>query len=265
MCCAGVVGPVPGLIGVLQAVEVIKLLVKSRPTATQVSHSSKFKNLIGRQLYYDAASAEFHEFGLPKRNPECISCKHLYTSSSLDREVSISTLFPTDVDGVEVQPCPVPQQAIGLSSAHRVNALEYFNSVLDAGLPHILLDVRSALQFSMISLMPLFPACKSKSKLLNIPFALLLASSSDEKCVNDVALQPLKDAMIPESGKSPVPVYVLCRRGVDSVKATQLLLRINESLLGLEKWAIDEQRQVFNIDGGLNAWHSQVDTAFPKY
>ena len=58
---AGVLGILPGVIGLLQAVETIKLLLEIGDP------------LVGRMLYYDALSAEFTEIKV-KRNPRCHYC-----------------------------------------------------------------------------------------------------------------------------------------------------------------------------------------------
>ena len=48
------------------------------------------------------------------------------------------------------------------------------------------------------------------------------------------------------------PIYCTCRRGVDSILATQLLVE-----LGFNR--------VYNVEGGLTAWNSTVDKTFPIY
>ncbi|MCI0590696.1 MAG: molybdopterin-synthase adenylyltransferase MoeB, partial [Gammaproteobacteria bacterium] len=58
---AGVLGVLPGVIGVLQAVETIKLILEVG------------EPLIGTLLYYDALKARFSELKLP-RNPSCAYC-----------------------------------------------------------------------------------------------------------------------------------------------------------------------------------------------
>lgn len=58
-----------------------------------------------------------------------------------------------------------------------------------------------------------------------------------------------------ENNPAVVPttqVYVLCRRGIDSVAATQLL--VDHGV-----------RDVYNVEGGLTAWHATVDQRFPIY
>ena len=58
---AGVLGVLPGVIGVLQATEVLKLLLGAG------------EPLIGRLLVYDALAMEFQTFRVPK-DPDCAVC-----------------------------------------------------------------------------------------------------------------------------------------------------------------------------------------------
>jgi molybdopterin/thiamine biosynthesis adenylyltransferase len=61
---AGVLGVLPGVIGLLQAVEAIKLIL------------GRGSSLIGRLLHYDALGAEFREIRT-RRDPDCPSCGSL--------------------------------------------------------------------------------------------------------------------------------------------------------------------------------------------
>jgi adenylyltransferase and sulfurtransferase len=56
-----------------------------------------------------------------------------------------------------------------------------------------------------------------------------------------------------ESGECGLPVYVLCRRGNDSVRATAALLVRYPTM------------KIFNIEGGLNSWSREIDPSFPLY
>eukprot|EP01032_Pedospumella_encystans_P012680 gene12680-14653_t len=108
---AGVLGPIPGLIGCLEAIEVIKLLLNrdkyvdahkeaapqkdgggvngSSANSTDQSSdtapapkkqrvngksASQLKPLLGRQVMFDAVTGEFHTFQLPPRSPHCAVC-----------------------------------------------------------------------------------------------------------------------------------------------------------------------------------------------
>jgi molybdopterin/thiamine biosynthesis adenylyltransferase len=105
----GVLGPVPGLIGCLQAIEAMKLLLTTNTSRSSKNHSklsdddhdgpehtfmssssSSSRNrgddphcvtiassdtcmlpLLGRQVMYDGLSGEFHCFQLPSRDLSC--------------------------------------------------------------------------------------------------------------------------------------------------------------------------------------------------
>jgi sulfur-carrier protein adenylyltransferase/sulfurtransferase len=58
---AGVIGVLPGVVGVIQATEAIKVLLK------------KGRTLVGRLLTYDALQMEFHDYKM-RRNPKCVLC-----------------------------------------------------------------------------------------------------------------------------------------------------------------------------------------------
>ncbi len=58
---AGILGPVPGLIGLIQATEVIKLVI------------GRGDPLIGRLLLYDALAMRFREMSI-RKNPHCAVC-----------------------------------------------------------------------------------------------------------------------------------------------------------------------------------------------
>jgi len=58
---AGVLGVLPGVIGVLQATEAVKLILGIG------------KPLVGRLMQYDALNMKFREFKLP-RDPKCVTC-----------------------------------------------------------------------------------------------------------------------------------------------------------------------------------------------
>ena len=81
---------------------------------------------------------------------------------------------------------------------------------------------------------------------------------------------PLKDLKKPEkmgevfAEAAGRPVYVICRRGVDSVTATHNLLEY-ASAQDDGKGGAMSNRKFYNIDGGLQEWHRQVDPSFPIY
>jgi len=121
--------------------------------------------------------------------------------------------------------------------------------------PHLLLDVRSEAQFSVVHLRPL-PGAGARQQLQHVPLAVLQGRarggaggvSREERSL--AAVQMVEDArrLLGEDAK----VYVLCRRGVDSVAATQRL-------------RAGGCAAAFNVRGGLRSWSQEVDPKFPVY
>ena len=108
------------------------------------------------------------------------------------------------------------------------------------GSPCAILDVRAASQFAISALLGS----------VSCPLADLQRESHlrGEAGLDALLLRVgLSEAHV-ASGQ---PVYVMCRRGVDSVTATRLL-----RARGLA---------AFNVTGGLTAWAAAVDASFPLY
>jgi rhodanese-related sulfurtransferase len=137
--------------------------------------------------------------------------------------------------------------------------------------PILIVDVRSPIQFGIASLAhsPLVhevysslpPAVDDEDAsasggvaLINLPLAQL---QSDDRLVD----QLLQRASTSLGGGT---LCVLCRRGVDSTVATRLLLErvAAESLSGTGK---STSIRIWNVEGGLTAWHQDVDPTFPMY
>lgn len=69
----GVLGMVPGVIGTLQALEVIKLIIKTGDVLSQ------------KQLHFDGLTGTFRTFKLLPKNPQCCQCGT--TTSSMEKSV----------------------------------------------------------------------------------------------------------------------------------------------------------------------------------
>jgi len=133
---AGVFGPVPGVIGTLQAMETIKLL--SRPEGSRA--------LIRRMVLYDGADCSFRTVKLRSRSPSCIACgdgaridvatfdylAFLGCSISGSEKMSDRARLPVD-------PC------------HRLSPVD-FRATLRSSTCPLLIDVRPRSQFLMCRL-----------------------------------------------------------------------------------------------------------------
>jgi molybdopterin/thiamine biosynthesis adenylyltransferase/rhodanese-related sulfurtransferase len=120
----GVLGILPGLIGVVQATEAVKLILgKGRP-------------LIGRLLLYDALQMSFQEFKI-RRNPKCPLCGDNPTIKQL-----------IDYDqfcGIRGQEAAAPAAAV----ADGETTVEELKARLDRGDRVFVLDVRNPEEFQI--------------------------------------------------------------------------------------------------------------------
>ena len=123
----GVLGILPGIIGLVQATEAIKLLL------------GKGRSLVGRLILYDALEMKFRELKL-RKNPKCPLCGDHPTIKEL-----------IDYDkfcGIQ------PQQTVTVDSPHETNALtpEELKLFMDSGGKPIILDVREPHEYEICHL-----------------------------------------------------------------------------------------------------------------
>src|SRR2546422_8232565 len=187
---AGVLGVLPGIIGMLQAIETIKLIVGIG------------EPLIGRLLHFDALKIKFRELNL-RRDPECPVCGENPTIFS-----------PIDYE----QFCAArrDEEAIPTMSAQELKRK------MDAREPFELIDVRETFECEIAQI--------DGAKL--IPLSEI-AERADE---------------LQREG----PIVIHCHIGQRSAQAVRLL----------------QQRgfaNVYNLEGGIDAWSDQVDPGVPKY
>lgn len=117
-----------------------------------------------------------------------------------------------------------------LSSESRISSKEY-NEILLNKESHVLVDVRPAHHFKIVSL----------PNSVNIPYA-------------DIEFKlPEISSMLMKDGEEKSPeLYVVCRRGNDSQRAVQYLHKMGFA-------------SAKDIVGGLEAWAKNVDPNFPTY
>lgn len=201
---AGVLGPVPGLIGILQAMETIKVL--THWGSSLESHS----------ILYDSGSADFLKFKKPPRRVDCRVCgEHPDIQSMEDSQASLEGVRGPSFDSTKEVAMQPPRDI------RSVTCTDY-HALRKANIPHLLLDVRVREQFELCSL----PGS------VNVPLDKLLLDTPSTTI------------------SSELPVYCICRRGIASAEATH---RLHPS------------HTVYNIEGGYNEWHKQVDPSFPYY
>jgi len=136
---AGVLGPLVGVVGALQAVEAVKLLARG---------AGEGGSLEGRLLCYDALSSErpFYCVALPPRRADCPAC-------GAGGEVQPQ---PQPRPQPQPQPRPPPQAAAGFERL----TVAQLRALRTDGAPHLLVDVRPK---------HLFDACALAGS-LSLPF-----------------------------------------------------------------------------------------------
>ncbi|XP_036605184.1 adenylyltransferase and sulfurtransferase MOCS3 [Trichosurus vulpecula] len=217
----GVLGVVPGVLGCLQALEVIKIAAGLGPSYS------------GSLLLFDALGGQFRCIRLRGRRSDCVVCGDQPTVTRLQDYEAFCGSSATDK-------CRSLQL---LSQEERVSTAHY-KRVLDAGEPHLLLDVRPKVEVDICCL----------------PHALHIPLSHLER--RDVeSLELLRDAI--RKGKQNIqkgtlfPIYVICKLGNDSQKAVKVLQSL--SIKELDSFLARD------IVGGLMAWATKIDPTFPQY
>lgn len=125
-----------------------------------------------------------------------------------------------------------------LPSESRITTKEY-NGRNSKGEPHILVDVRPAHHYKIVSL----------PNSLNIPFSSLEGRLSEITAA--YASKEIDATTTNEAGRAP-SLYVICRRGNDSQRAVEFL---HQKGFAFAK----------DIVGGLESWSQDVDPEFPMY
>jgi adenylyltransferase/sulfurtransferase len=124
----GVLGILPGLVGVIQATEVIKLIL------------GKGDSLIGRLLLVDALNMRFRELKL-RKNPECPVCGDHPTVTHLIDYQQFCGIFP--------EPTPGPSQEPVVKNGIPQLTVKELKRRIDAGEDVFILDVREPYEYKI--------------------------------------------------------------------------------------------------------------------
>lgn len=225
----GILGPVVGVMGVLMAVEAIKIL-----TAAKEPRKSSLPPEPSLLLYSATDPTSFRTVRLKGRRANCIACSdtatiipELLTSGSLDYVAFCGVNTPVNILPLE----------------DRITASEYKSYRTEEIGKHILIDVREKVQFDICHL----------PNSTNIPFSDISRDASKSL----VHLDELAD--IDGDSREKKSLVFLCRFGNDS----QIALKKFKELEGKgykSKWGKKK-----DLIGGLTAWTNEVDPTFPVY
>ncbi|CCW60925.1 unnamed protein product [Phytomonas sp. EM1] len=321
----GVVGPVPGMIGCLQALEVLKLAAQAGSV------------LSGRMLIFDGLRMSMKVVELRPKQANCAACGG---EELIKREIPLTELMQRERPEYGMSSCatgslyslpgefcvctrtfferwgkqylPWRQESLADVQSGDLRVAARDVSVGNVTTPcecdrenqsrnsswTLCIDVRPRHQYDMAHLprsfsLPLSVLQQSDAEgKLREQFTEFLricieADTSYAKSIkqetNEMQIESrgaaLNDFSSTDSLES-CEVFFICRRGVSSVKAMHLLLKLAHSsengliLINFEKEgsdtgreAISKQIKVFlrSVNGGLNAYHREVDSEFPFY
>jgi adenylyltransferase and sulfurtransferase len=219
----GILGPVVGVMGVLQALEAIKLIAAGIETRRETPSTPSLL------LFSTSGPTTFRTMRMRGRRSDCFAC-------SASSELSLETLRFGLLDYVAF--CGVTMPVGLLSPGERITATAY-NTVIKEkpSRAHILLDVREREHFEIASI----PSA------INIPY-----STFQQRALSVESLRP---RWLPASLPPDAPIYVVCRIGNDSQLVTRKLKE-----MGLDEGGA---RFIGDIAGGMRAWKQEVDASLP--
>ncbi len=244
----GILGPVVGVMGVLMAMETMKIILHNKtyspPAAVYqvgcdnggLEHDTygSLTDPPSLLLFSAHGSPPFRSVRLSGKRKNCISCSDSSTitretlaSGSLDYDEFCGLLHPTNI----------------LSDAERISPAAYSKMRETKKSPDVLVDVREKVQYDI---------CHLKDS-VNIPFSEISRDPA-------ASLSLLEDVVnFHPSVVDKASLYFICRFGNDSQLAVNKFKELGK--LG-DNLKYD---YVGDIKGGLRAWRQQVDPEFPEY
>jgi adenylyltransferase/sulfurtransferase len=193
---AGVLGVLPGIVGLVQATEALKLIV------------GEGEPLVGRLMHFDALKMKFREFKL-RRDPECPVCgEHPTILGPIDYEQFCGAQTTGDAfesDGA------VPSVSV-----------QELKRKMDARERLTLVDVRESWEYEIAQIAGsrLIPLGELEERLTELPREGILV--------------------------------IQCHSGVRSEQGARLLQQAGFA-------------NVYNLEGGIEAWSREVDPTVPRY
>jgi adenylyltransferase/sulfurtransferase len=241
----GILGPVVGVMGVLQALEAIKVL-----TQQPLASSSAAADPPSLLIFSAYSQPMFRSIRLRTRKAKCAAC-------SAQASISAQALESGNLDYVQF--CGSVNPVTALTAQERISPENYaklrsgvnpFTGTVSSKDNHILVDTREQVEFELGNI----------DGSVNIPFSTIASTAQpnlDASRPGDYDMDVLESDWTAKLKRSEKPIFVVCRRGNDS----QLSVRKMKQL-GIDHGG---KRFVGDIRGGLEAWRKSVDKGFPDY
>ena len=155
----GVLGILPGLVGVIQATEVIKLILGIG------------EPLIGRLLLIDALGMNFRTLKL-RKTPECPACGTHEIQELIDYDQFCGIAPPASVGPLEVSSHGMTDANANLVDGIPQMTVEDLKARMDAGTAPFILDVREPHEYAIVNLgVPQIPVGQLPDRISEIPVA----------------------------------------------------------------------------------------------
>lgn len=240
----GILGPVVGTMGVLQALECLKVIIGNIPPISDPIKPSLLLFSSNRE-----PGANFRTVRLRARRVDCFACS---STAQLTRESMISGSLDYQLF------CGITAPVKLLAEDERISAKEYWqryatvgssisanfsnSNESDSHTNHVLIDVRETTQFNIAHL----------PRSINIPFSTIASKFGSSTTGTKRSLPWISEDVSPKAS-----IVVLCQRGNDSQVVVKML-KENGYDEGGRRWVGD-------IEGGLKAWKDEVDSGWPDF
>ncbi|XP_015512629.1 adenylyltransferase and sulfurtransferase MOCS3 [Neodiprion lecontei] len=201
----GVLGAAVGTIGVLQALEAMKIILEMSGV------------LAGRLLLFDGTETLFRNVKLRPKNQNCLICGD---NSTIDKLIDYEEFCRAKANDKN------PGLKL-LKESERLSVKEYHKFADSSATSHVLIDVRSHEEFEI---------CKLPNS-INVPFTQI--SKPNGHALVEQVIRSMRN------GDTRIDVIVICRRGNDSQKAVKILkglindeaVNIRDVIGGIHAWA----------------------------
>lgn len=231
----GILGPVVGVMGILQALEATKLIAAGIQSPTEANgirieppERSEAPSLL---LFSAYGSPHFRSVRLRPRRPRCMVC-------SDNASITLQSLLSGSLDYAQF--CGVSQPLNVLHKNERISAEDLQTLRKRPASEYLLIDVREGVQYDICHL----------DGSVNVPFSDLTAG----KALPELSLA--EAPWLPQID-TDTPIYIVCRLGNDSQLAVR---RLKEA--GLDQ---EGKRYIGDVRGGFKAWKEEVDFSWPEY